>query len=259
MKLYQLFLVTLLVIGLTHCSPSASEGTVQENPPADGFNEEASDAEAIVLADAVMEAMGGRAAWDETRYLKWTFFGRRTLWWDKFTGDVRIEIPADSTVFLVNIFDKTGKVGLQGKSVTDADSLRKYLDRAESIWINDAYWLVMPFKLKDSGVTLKYLGKDTIQGGDLADVLQLTFEEVGRTPNNKYLIYVDQKDSLVKQWDFFTNYEDPEPRFSTPWLAYQQHGPILLSGDRGRNNLTDIAVMESVKEGTFTNLEPLSE
>ena len=28
-------------------------------------------------------------------------------------------------------------------------------------WINDLYWLVMPFKLKDSGVTLKCLGEDT--------------------------------------------------------------------------------------------------
>ena len=45
----------------------------------------------------------------------------------------------------------------------------------------------MPFKLKNSGVTLKYLGDTTAtKDGKPADVLQLTFEGMGVTPDNKH-------------------------------------------------------------------------
>lgn len=259
MKFYQLLILCTALLGLNYCSPPSAAVTDYGNPPAEGFNLEESDEQAIAIADEVMEAMGGRAAWDATRYLQWTFFGRRTLLWDKKAGDVRIEVPADSTVYLFNIYDETGKVLLNGTDISATDSLEQYLEQGESIWINDAYWLVMPYKLKDSGVTLKYVGQDTMQGGTPADVLQLTFQDVGRTPDNKYLVYVDQDDRLVKQWDFFGNYEDEEPRFSTPWQSYQQHGAILLSGDRGRSQLTDIAVLETVPADAFTRLAPMME
>jgi hypothetical protein len=53
------------------------------NPAAEGFNESASDAKAIAIADEVMQAMGGRKAWDKTRYLSWKFFSFRQLTWDR--------------------------------------------------------------------------------------------------------------------------------------------------------------------------------
>lgn len=246
----------IVALGLSFgCDTNSEYGSASTNPPAEGFNLEGSDPEAIAIADEVMQALGGRQAWDDTRYLHWTFFGRRTLLWDKKTGQVRIDVPEDSTVYLVNIFDKTGKVQLNGVDISQTDSLDQYLDRGEAIWINDSYWLVMPYKLKDSGVTLKYLRQDTMMNGAMADVLQLTFEEVGKTPNNKYQVYVDLKDRLVKQWDFFQNYTDSEPRFSTPWADYQRHGDILLSGNRGTNQLSDIKVLTEVPRAAFTDFE----
>lgn len=250
MKVIYQLLFFVFLLSVSYCT--TQEATVEYgNPPAEGFNLEESDEQAIAIADEVMEAMGGRTAWDSTRYIQWTFFGRRTLLWDKQTGDVRIDVPADSTVYLVNIFDKTGEVLLKGTDISQTDSIGKYVEQGESIWINDAYWLVMPYKLKDSGVTLQFIGQDTMQNGEQADVLQLTFQEVGRTPDNKYLVYVDQEDRLVKQWDYFATFDDSEPRMSTPWSGYQKHGKILLCGDRGRGQLTGIAVLESVPEGTF--------
>jgi hypothetical protein len=158
-----------------------------ENPAAPGFNAEGSDQKAIDIADKVMLAMGGRNNWNDERYLTWNFFGARTLWWDKFTGDVRIKMhKADSMVILVNINDDSGRVFLDGIETTHPDSLSKYLTRGKGIWINDAYWLFMPFKLKDSGVTLTYAGEDTTQSGIESHKLQLTFENVGNTPQNKY-------------------------------------------------------------------------
>ena len=224
------------------------------NPPAEGFNQEGSDLLATLLADKVMNAMGGRKAWDETRFISWTFFGRRNHVWDKLTGDVRIEDPSRELIILMNINTMEGKVQLQGEELTHPDSLSKYLDRGNRMWINDSYWLVMPFKLKDTGVTLYYLGEDTTEVGTKADVIKMTFEDVGVTPENFYDVWIDFDTKLVTQWAYYRNTESAEPNFVNPWLDYQQYGKILLSGNRGGNReLTNIQIREAVPEGTFTS------
>lgn len=222
------------------------------NPPAAGFNTEGSDARAIDIADAVMEAQGGRQAWDNTHYLVWTFFGRRTLTWDKWSGWVRIDWADKSKNIVVNINSGEGKVWLNGIAQTHADSLSKYLDMGKRVWINDSYWLAMPFKLKDSGVTLKYLGDTSAtQDGRKAYLLQMTFQNVGVTPDNKYHVWVDQETKLVTQWAYFKKYTEPKPDFINPWTDYAVYGRVRLSGGRGRGALTNIAAPESVPEGTF--------
>ncbi|MEN0003786.1 MAG: DUF6503 family protein [Bacteroidota bacterium] len=257
-----LFFFCLLFFGACQNEQAPATTTDQSltdaNPPANGFLAEASDEKAMAIADSVMLAMGGRKNWDRTRYIGWTFFNRRHLLWDKKTGRVRISMKDDSTtIYQINIKDDTGKVLQEGVALSEPDSVAKYLDRAKSIWINDAYWLVMPFKLKDSGVALKYVGQDTMMGGKDAEVLELTFREVGKTPENKYLVYIDPATNLVSQWDFFSTAADKEARFSTPWADYEQHGNILLSGNRGRGSLTDIAVYDEIPDSVFQSLAPI--
>lgn len=225
------------------------------NPAAEGFNAAASDEVAIEWADKVMEAMGGRESWDTTRFLHWNFFGRRTLLWDKNEGKVRIESPGDSMTYLVDIFNNTGQVKKGGMVLSHPDSITKYVERGRRIWINDSYWLVMPFKLKDSGVTLKHVGQDTTLTGSMAEVLSLTFESVGVTPQNKYLVYIDPATNLVNQWDFFTNADDEAPRFAMPWKSYKTYGALTLSGDRGNPQLSEIAVLEEVPASAFMTFD----
>ena len=229
----------------------------EENPPMEDFNLAGSDPEAIQLADSVMAAQGGRESWDDTRYIAWNFFGNRKLLWDKATGNVRVEYLKDDRTVLVNVNTGEGKVYKDGAELTQPDSVAKYLQQGKEAWINDSYWLVMPFKLKDSGVTLKYLGEDPTQAGQPADVLQLTFEGVGVTPQNKYKVWVDKETKLVSQWAHFRNASDPEPAFVMPWQDYQTYGGIKLSGDRGQSKLTDIKVLEEVPEAAFTSFEPV--
>ncbi len=246
MKIY-FYLILVTFLTTISCQEPATVQEVVTNIAAQGFNSAASDVEAIAIADSVMEAMGGRQNWDNTRFIQWTFFGRRNLLWDKQKGNVMVEIPDDSLSIFLNIFDdEQGAVKKNGIPLTEKDSIQKYTQRGKSIWINDAYWLVMPFKLKDSGVTLKYIGEEITDENLEAAVLQLTFEEVGDTPENKYWVYVDKSDYLVKQWDYFKNANDSIPVISTPWKNYKQHGTILLSGDRGRGKLTNIDVFDEL-------------
>ncbi len=222
------------------------------NPAASGFHLEQSDAKAIAIADSVMAKMGGRKAWDETRFISWDFFGSRQLLWDKKENRVKITSARDKYELVLNMDDDSGMLKLRDTLQTNPDSLKKYLTKGKEIWINDSYWLVMPFKLKDSGTTLKYVREDSTEAGGFADVLELTFADVGVTPENKYEVYVDKKSGLVTEWAFFPTANDSIPRFKTPWRKYKKHGQILLSEERSENySLKPVAVLSEVKAGTF--------
>jgi len=231
------------------------------NPAAEGFDLEGSDSMAIVIADEVMNAMGGRAAWDQTRYISWTFLSGRKLLWDKQDHQVRIEMPSRNLTLLSDLRSGEGRALSEGKEIMEPDSLASLMELANGLWINDSYWLMMPFKLKDSGVTLSYVGKDTTETGGSADVLKLTFKEVGNTPNNMYKIWIGEETHLMEQWAYYPNSTDPEPSFITPWRNYQPYGDILLSGERGTRTrdgkeyplaITGIAVMDTVENSQFT-------
>ncbi|MDX1502182.1 MAG: hypothetical protein R3325_07450 [Thermoanaerobaculia bacterium] len=238
--------------------PAFCEG---HNPPAEGFDLAGSDPKAIEIADAVMEKMGGREAWDATRFLTWKFFDRRLHVWDKWTGDLRVEgtdrESGQEYTILMNLHTGEGRAFRDGAEVTDPEELEKMLDSGEAAWINDGYWMFMPYKLKDSGVTLGYLGEGAMADGRAADVLELTFEGVGRTPQNKYHVYVARDSGLVEQWDFYSDAGDAEPRFQIPWRGWTRHGGILLSADRGETGHTGIAVFEELPASVFSSPEPI--
>jgi hypothetical protein len=207
------------------------------------------------LKSKVLKAMGGQKNYDKTRYIHWTFFGNQSLTWDKHKSRVRIDFLKENSVYILNINDKTGKIWKKGVEQTHPDSLNKFLEEAKRIWINHSYWLVMPWKLSDSGVSLKYLGDAKTADGNEAEYLEMTFNEVGVTPNNKYWIYFDKKSHLITQWSHFGNFADEKPRFTMPWKDYKMYGKVLLSGDRGERKLTDIAVYQKLDESVFTDFK----
>lgn len=211
------------------------------------------DEKAAAIAAEVMTAMGGSEAYDETRFLTWRFFGKRYHVWDKHTGDIRVE-TGKGLVVVMNLHTQKGRAWQEGTEVTDEAELKPLLTRGYEMWINDSYWLVMPYKLRDPGVTLAYTREDKTEDGRAAHVLTLTFEEVGVTPENKYEVFVDAESKLVTQWSFFRKAEDTEPGFTNPWINWEKHGKIMLSADRGRGKHTDVAVLDSVPKGTFSEL-----
>lgn len=248
--------LALLVLVAASAVPTMAFAA-EENPPAPGFNAEASDPRAVEIADEVMAAMGGREAWDATRYLAWNFFGMRSHVWDKWTGDARFE-PEDRVVLFNVHRPEEGRVFAQGEEVTDEAERAKWLDNAYKAWINDSYWLLMPYKLKDTGVTLNYMGEGELPDGREADVVQLTFEDVGVTPQNKYHVLVSLDRRLVEEWAFFPTRETEEPQFRTPWADWREYGAILLSGDRGQRKIEDIHVFDELPRSVFESPEPVS-
>ena len=124
----------LLILFTFSCQTQTAENAalMEVNPPAEGFNSAGSDAKAIEIADKVMLAMGGRKAWDDTRVIGWNFMGRRYLIWDKQTGDVRIDVPQDTAVYLLNVAEGTVKAKMKGQEITNIDSLKVLYKKGEA-------------------------------------------------------------------------------------------------------------------------------
>ena len=214
------------------------------------------DDQSAELVSRCLEAMGGAEAYENTRCLEWTFFGKRHWIWDKWNGDIRLDTDNGAEMAVINANDTTGRAVLNGKEISDPDTLDKYLRRVYEMWINDSYWLVMPFKLKDPGTKLKYIGPEKDLENHDCEVVELSFDNVGVTPENKYHIYFNVETGLICQWDFFRKYSDESPLIQTPWANYEQKGEILLSGDRGGNRrLTDIRVGDSCNQDAFDKLD----
>lgn len=220
------------------------------------------DAEGRAVAESVMEAMGGQTAWDGTRHLAWDFFGNgRQHYWDKWTGDVRIESAEGqnrdgsrrpATLTLMNINTRTGRVWVDGEEVF-GEQLAARLETGWGWWVNDSYWMFMPYKLLDPGVNLTYKGEDLLEDDRAADVLELTFESVGVTPDNRYLIYVARDTGLVEQWSWFPDRGDVDPGFTRPWAGWEPFGNILLATDHGRGSDWKIAVYDELPAALYTD------
>jgi hypothetical protein len=200
----------------------------------------AADAKAAAVADRVMGALGGTEAWNKTRYLRFDFavdresktLMRRSHTWDKWTGRYRLEATTrEGAAYLVlmDINTKDGRAWLKGAELA-GDEAKKYVEQAYATWVNDTYWLLMPYKLKDPGVVLALDGVER-KGDESWDKLRLTFDNVGLTPKDKYWAYVNRKTGLVDRWDYVLKGENAPPT-SFSWLNWKKHGNVMLADDR---------------------------
>lgn len=254
--------VVLFSLYLLSCQRIREVATISATPsyPAGtGFDLAGSDPRAIAIADTVMARMGGYQNWQNTRYLAWSFFRGQYQIWDKYTGDFHWE--QDSLVANYNLLTRTGRAFKGGKDITETPGGQELLEKMYPVWANNSWWLIMPFKLKDSGVTLTYRGLGTTFESNPADVLQMTFSNVGVTPENRYEIRVDRATGLVQEWSYFAKADDPQPVFRRRWTDYAQHGNILLASDRSDPTkparITDIAVRQTVPQGLMESPVPV--
>jgi len=216
-----------------------------------------SDAKATAIVDKVVKNMGGQKAWDNTRFLAWTWRNQYHVW-DKSENNFRWE--KDTLVVITNLNTRQGKAYSKGREITNEAAGQKLIENMYPVWANNSYWFIMPFKLKDNGVNLQYKGTGTTQAGEQADLLELTFEKVGVTPDNRYILAVDKKTDLITEWSYFKKYTDEKPGFTMPWTSYQTYGKIKVSSGRGdaKMGITDIAVSDKVPAAVFNSPTPIT-
>jgi hypothetical protein len=200
----------------------------------------APDPKAAAVAERVTQALGGEAAWNATRYLRFDFaverggkeLMRRAHTWDKWSGRYRVEgknKAGEAVVVTMNLNTKQGTASAAGAALA-GDALKGALEDAYAWWVNDTYWLLMPYKLRDEGVVLSYVGEEK-QGAQAWDKLLLTFAGVGLTPKDKYWVWVNRASGLVDRWEFVLKGEKAEPA-PFEWKGWKAYGRIQLADDR---------------------------
>ncbi len=224
----------------------------------------AADPKADAVAETTLEAMGGRTAWEATRYLRFNFFGFRLHHWDRYTGRHRLEgetREGQAYVVLHNVHSRQGQVWLDGE-LQSGEAKAEWLERAYKAWINDTYWLLMPYKLRDPGVDLSYDGEEEIDG-TVYDRLHLAFEGVGVTPGDQYWAYVNRETGLMDRWAYrLQSYEEGREATHWLWLDWKSYGGIRLAAvrrgleDGNERGLGEIAVFDHLDDAVFTSPEP---
>jgi hypothetical protein len=206
------------------------------------------DPKAVEVAERTMDAMGGRKAYEAVRTLRFRFvverdgkeLGSRSHVWDRWDGRYRLEATTREgkpLLVLMNLNDRTGDAWVDGEKV-DPDSAALYLGQAYGSFINDSYWLLMPWKWLDPGVDLTYEGKKTVDGADY-DVVHLAFVNgTGLTSNDQYWGYVSRKTGLMERWDYLLQDDQGNPgtgaRSTFLWEHWEpvEGSGILLARDK---------------------------
>jgi hypothetical protein len=212
------------------------------------------DSLAIALALQIEDAAGGKTNWDKIRFIRFDYFGSRLWFWDKFENRYRVESEKRNFRIAGTLDGQETFLWLDGNIVTEKDSLKKYQEFAFKTWINDTYWLILPFKLNDPGVNLTYAGTCMTDANVSATCIELTFNDVGVTPDNKYRIYIDTLAHQIIHWDYFRNKTDTLPTISNSWTEYQTYGNIVLSSGRGDRSFSDIRVFEALPNRIFSDV-----
>jgi len=110
-------------------------------------------------------------------------------------------------------------------------------------WVNDAYWFLAPLKIHDKGVKVEASGPKDLKGVTY-ETLHLSFDQVGMTPTDQYVLYLDPKTKLVHAWDYIPKTGEG---MQATWENYQTFGGLNLATEHNFNGksikLTDIKVV----------------
>jgi hypothetical protein len=226
------------------------------------------DPKAIEVARTMMQGMGGEEAWNAVHFVRFDFkvtHGGKLVadnahLWDRKDGRYRLEHTTKDgkrQVVLFRIGDyernKSGEAYLDGKKM-EGDAARKVVDDAYGSYINDTWWLCMPWKWLATGVNLKYLGPQK-HGGAPADVVELTFGRVGLTPGDMYHAFVSQKSHLMTYWEYTLQSKE---KGAWDWQYGDYKGVKLASNHVSSDhketiNMGPVRILDAVEDGFFAD------
>jgi hypothetical protein len=221
----------------------------------------APEPKAVEIARAMMQAMGGEAAWKQARYVRFDFVVKtrdqvrieRKHLWDRQTGRYRLEEKSanDSPgVVLFNVRDRRGTAYVSGKKL-EGEAAAAALKGAYRTYRMDIDWLTLPWRWLDPGVHLKYVGEKSLQG-QAFDLVEVTVDQPGAAEGMRYNAYVSRRSHLLEHWSVGAD--------NGLWdWQYTKVGGLQLASDHINTqknasiSMGDVKVLDNVDEAFLTD------
>jgi hypothetical protein len=132
--------------------------------------------EADALAEKILKAIK-HEAYKNTRYIDWSFGGRRFYKWDKENHVVEVKWNDAKVILHPNDMEKSVAY-LNDKEIPNNENLVK---QAWDSFNNDSFWLVAPHKLFEPGIIR------TVEMIDGKKALRVKYTTGGSTPGDSYV------------------------------------------------------------------------
>ena len=133
------------------------------------------------LAQTILKTVK-HEAYKNTRYIDWSFRGKRFYKWDKKLHIIDVKWNDARVLLHPNNLTKSS-VYLNGKEVSFNKNL---VNRALNFFNNDSFWLVAPHKLFEPGI---YRSIEMIDG---KEALHVKYSIGGTTPGDSYIWTLDE-------------------------------------------------------------------
>jgi hypothetical protein len=184
------------------------------------------DPQALAVSERLVAAMGGRRQLEAARVVRFDFavvrdgetVARYAHWWDRHAGAYRLDGRDREGVgfrVLLDLETREGEAWRGGERL-QGEPAAELLDTAYRRFINDSYWLLMPWKWLDEGVDLAYRGTRELDG-DTFDVVELTFAAgVGLTSADRYWALVSRRSGHMERWEYLLQQADGSPGEGEP-------------------------------------------
>lgn len=215
----QLLITICIATFFMSCKTEKKEQTMPSEKQSDLSAEISEGITAFTTAEKIAQAHGYQN-WKNTTEIKFTFnvdrgesHFERSWTWNPKTDDVQMISEQDTIRY----------------NRTSVDSLSLNADKG---FINDKYWLFVPFQLVwDQGITLSESVKEVapISKTELNKISITYGNEGGYTPGDAYDIFFDN-DYLIREW-VFRQGNSVEPSMTTTFENYEDFKGVKIAKD----------------------------
>lgn len=239
---------------------------IETTPTLSFIQKQKMDDKSKQLIKKIWEFSGGVKSWEESRYFQFTFnverdnkiSSSRHHWWDRYTGDYRLEYERnkDTVLVLFNVNSKSGSVWKNGQLIINDSTAQTFIQNAYTAFINDTYWLVAHLKLEDPGVNVTFSGTEEIDNKNHS-ILHVSFgDSVGLTPGDQYWFYVSDE-GKVSRWKYLLQGRSTSSELN--WNDYQVVGKLQVSLTKssldGKFSIkfTNVNISKDIQHDIFTH------
>ncbi|MBC6401374.1 MAG: hypothetical protein GDA37_10270 [Ekhidna sp.] len=169
------------------------------------------------LADEMFAALN-KPAYDTLKYVEFVFKGIHRYKWNKRNNQVFVSWGENEVFLDLNL---------------NAGSYNEIETTAYEYFINDSFWLVAPFKVRDDGVIRFTLDVEKGRG------LLVTYTSGGITPGDSYLWIIDEN-GFPKAWKLWTS-NVPVGGLEFSWEKWEELGNVYFS-TLHKNSVLDLDI-----------------